>query len=102
MTISKTEIMSMIENELNHATTKFPTWPIRPEAAALIVAEEAGELMQAVNERVNEPHKGTTNYQILTEAIQTAVTAIRFANSIHEYDYGKPLQLTQDLCEVKE
>jgi len=75
-----------IELELNRAIEKFPTWPDDPIHAAAIVAEECGELQQAVLQNMYEPHK-TDLPSPEDEAIQTAAMAIRFLRSLHRYDF---------------
>ena len=82
---SLTEIMDNINAELEHAFTKFPTWPTDPIHAAQVVAEEAGELGQAALQACYEPNKATRQ-DMCEEAIQTAAMAIRFLMSVHTYD----------------
>ncbi len=70
------DIFADITNELHHAEAKFPTWPNDPVYAAANVAEEAGELVKAVLDQYYFPMDAANDAK--TEAIQTAVTAIRF------------------------
>lgn len=65
-----------IEAELRKARKQWPDWPEDAVHAAAIVAEEAGELVQAAN-RIRETGRGSVD-DLATEAIQTAATAIRF------------------------
>ena len=58
-----------------------PDWPTSPIHQAAIVTEEAGELLQASLNH-NE-HKGSKKAMI-TEAIHTAATVIRFLKNIEE------------------
>lgn len=67
--ISK-ETSQFIMKELGKARQKHPNWPTDPVYAAAIVAEESGELVQAVLNR------DTVNAR--KEAAHVVVTAIRF------------------------
>lgn len=82
---NRTEIWSEIELELRKAKKKFPGWPEHAAAQAGIVVEEAGELMQAClqykyqrKDLPEDEHKR----RMRKEAIQTAVTAIRFLENL--------------------
>jgi hypothetical protein len=65
----------MILTELEYACEQHPGWPADPVHQAAIVAEESGELVQAVLQHVYEPHKGGNP---IKEAVQTAAMAVRF------------------------
>lgn len=64
--------------ELRRAKELWPEWPSDHVYAAAIVAEEAGELVQAT---LNSAFKGKPDEHSYQEALQTAVTAIRFASN---------------------
>jgi len=84
------QIIKDILEELEKAKSKFPSWPNDPVHAAMVVAEESGELVKDVNELVYEPEK-TNRENVRKEALQTAVTAIRFLLSMDVYNF-KPAQ----------
>lgn len=76
-------VASKIVDEYNNALQKHPNWPIDSIHASAIVAEEAGELTRATlqhffyeNGRLEAAEK---------EAIQVAVTAIRFLEGLPKY-----------------
>lgn len=87
-------IITEILNELKRAKEKHPRWPVHIVSRAAIVAEEAGELIQAALKYKYEkpPGEVPTFYgvtprdrQILklkNEAIQTAAMCIRFLQSL--------------------
>ena len=70
-----------IFSEINRAEKLHPDWPTNPIHQAAIVSEEAGELLQASLNH-NE-HKGSKK-AIITEAIHTAASALRFLKNIEE------------------
>lgn len=81
--MNKHEIYNLINEELKRAKRNYPQWPDHVVARAAIVGEEAGELLQAALEIKYEPSKkGRTKEQQMEcmkkEAVQVAVTAIRF------------------------
>ena len=83
----KVSIMDDLLKELKRAKKKFPSWPDHPAAQAGIVVEEAGELMQAClqwkYERSPQAEgQAQQREQMRKEAIQTAVTAIRFLENL--------------------
>lgn len=69
------EVLSLVMTEIIRAEEKHPDWPADPVRAAAVVAEESGELVKAV---LDHEEKNSSQYAIVTEAIQTAATAIRF------------------------
>jgi len=73
--VTRHQVMTMVLDEIEHAKTIHPNFPSDPVHQAAIVAEECGELMQAVLQHVYEPHKGGSPVK---EAVQTAAMAIRF------------------------
>lgn len=78
----KVEIaLAQIFSEIDRAEKLHPDWPSNPIHQAAIVTEEAGELLQASLNH-NE-HKGSKK-AIITEAIHTAASALRFLKNIEE------------------
>ena len=73
--------LAQIFYEVGSAEKLHPDWPTNPIHQAAIVTEEAGELLQASLNH-NE-HKGSKKAMI-TEAIHTAATVIRFLKNIEE------------------
>ena len=63
--------------ETHQARTKFPWWPISPLYGAAIVAEEAGELLQACNNHYWD-QKGGGMEAIYKELVQLVAMCIRF------------------------
>lgn len=88
------EVLQMIENEVEAATRKFPTWPTDPLHALAVVGEEFGELTKDVLQLTYEPCK-TTSFAVQYEAIQTAAMAVRFLMSLDQYDYRQATQHEQ-------
>lgn len=83
--MNRNEIWEAIELELRRAKKKHPNWPDHPAAQAGIVCEEAGELMQACLQKKyeNKKHSPAEHEQRMREeAIQVAVTAIRFIENL--------------------
>ena len=74
-------VLAQIFSEIDRAEKLHPDWPTNPIHQAAIVTEEAGELLQASLNH-NE-HKGSKK-AIITEAIHTAVSALRFLKNIEE------------------
>ncbi len=60
-------------------------WPKYDVRAAAVVAEESGELVKAV---LDHEEKNTSRYAIITEAVQTAASAIRFLKNFEEKNNG--------------
>lgn len=81
--------------ELSCAVEKFPTWPNDPIHAAAIVAEELGELQQAILECVYDPEIENRS-SVHKEAVQTAAMALRFLMSIERYTFAPATQHTQE------
>jgi len=92
---SGSAVLSEIAAEVARAMRKFPRWPTDPIHAAAVIAEECGELQQAVLEAVYEPHKGSRP-NIRTEAIQTAAMCLRFLASMNAYVWFHAEQHTQN------
>jgi hypothetical protein len=70
--------VGLVLNELVAAKRAWPEWPKDLVYGAAVVAEEAGELVQAT---LNAHFKGTRRDLAKKEAEQTAVTAIRFISN---------------------
>lgn len=64
-------------DEVKNARLKFPWWPCDDRYAAVIVAEEGGELLKAANE-VFWSHKDATMDEVYAELVQTVAMCIRF------------------------
>lgn len=78
-------IFESIELELRKARRKHPNWPDHAAAQAGIVCEEAGELMRACLQWKYERNPNEEQKQlqdIKEEAVQVAVTAIRFLQNL--------------------
>jgi NTP pyrophosphatase (non-canonical NTP hydrolase) len=69
--------------ELGLARAKFP----KNEDLLAALAEEVGELAQALLHQKHEPEKGATDLSVRAEAIQVACVALRIAS---EGDAGFP------------
>jgi len=77
----KTEqIIALIMAEIERAEQLHPAWPRDLVKASAIVAEEAGETLQAAN-NYDESRSGKRH--IITEAIHTAATAMRLLKNIN-------------------
>lgn len=91
MTNELGDIIKQITNELKRAKKKFPSWPDHPAAQAGIVCEEAGELMrECLHWKYERPSDEEKQREIISnmkkEAIQTAVTAIRFLENLKPFN----------------
>ena len=73
--------LAQIFSEIDRAEKLHPDWPTNPIHQAAIVTEEAGELLQASLN--HKEHKGSKK-AIITEAIHTAASALRFLKNIEE------------------
>lgn len=85
--MDRREIWEAIELELRRAKKAWPNWPDHPAAQAGIVCEEAGELMKAslqwkYQRDENDYVQKKQIQHMREEAIQTAVTAIRFLENL--------------------
>src|SRR5262252_2117897 len=68
-------LIEPVLREMVKAGRKFPDWPTRGTDAAAIVAEECGELQQAV---LQATYEGGSVDAVRKEAIQTAAMALQF------------------------
>lgn len=85
--MDKNEIWQAIDAELKRAKKNYPVWPDHIVSRAGIVCEESGELMQACLQiKYDKGKKGRSLEEqkqlIKMEAVQTAVTAIRFLENL--------------------
>jgi hypothetical protein len=71
------EILYLMLEEVRKARTKFPGWPGNSVMACAIVAEEMGELPQAVNELYWDQGEAELA-DVQKEAIHTGAMLIRF------------------------
>ena len=78
MTLEK--ILALIMVEIDRAEKIHPAWPRDLVKASAIVAEEAGETLQAAN---NYDESRSGKQHIITETIHTAATAIRLLKNIN-------------------
>ena len=79
------DILDDIFKELARAKKQHPNWPDHPAGQAGIVCEEAGELMKACLQKKYERKKlsdADHRRNMRTEAVQVAVTAIRFLENL--------------------
>lgn len=74
-------ILGLVMAEIDRAEKLHPVWPKDPVKAAAIPAGEAGELLKAAN---NHGEKNTSRRQMVTEAVHTAASAIRFLKNLEE------------------
>jgi len=74
-------ILGLVMAEIDRAEKLHPVWPTDLVKAAAIPAEEAGELLKAAN---NHEEKHTSKHEIITEAVHTAASAIRFLKNMEE------------------
>ena len=74
-------IIGMVMAEIDRAENLHPVWPADLVKAAAIPAEEAGELLKAANDH---GEKRTSYQSIITEAVHTAASAIRFLKNLEE------------------
>ena len=74
-------ILGLVMTEIDRAEQLHPVWPTDLVRAAAIPVEEAGELLKAANDH-GEKH--TSRQAIITEAVHTAASAIRFLKNMEE------------------
>ena len=74
-------ILGLVMAEVVRAESLHPVWPSDLVKAAAIPAEEAGELLKAANDH-GEKH--TSQQSMITEAVHTAASAIRFLKNLEE------------------
>ena len=74
-------IIGLVMTEVDRAEKLHPVWPADLVKAAAIPAEEAGELLKAANDHDGEH---TSLQAMITEAVHTAASAIRFLKKLEE------------------
>tara|TARA_Y100000034_G_C6844347_1_gene382329 strand:- start:507 stop:806 length:300 start_codon:yes stop_codon:yes gene_type:complete len=74
------KVIDLVFSELKKAEAKHPSWPEDFIHGAAIVAEEAGELVQASLDHVYE--EGDRLEEMRTEAAQVAAMGIRFLTNL--------------------
>ena len=83
-------IIADILREIERAEEKWPGFPTDPVHAAAVVAEEAGELVQAALRATYESAAGTADAineeLMMQEATHTAATAVRFLLAMPEWE----------------
>lgn len=85
--MANTSILDDILKELKRAKKKHPVWPDHVVARAAIVNKEAGELAGATLKykyELKRYQKEGIVVEMKKEAIQTAVTCIRFLETIKD------------------
>lgn len=85
--MTREDAIRIIEVELELALEKWPHWPADPVHAAAVVAEEAGELMQACLDITYAPapfYFQRANIQ--KEAAQVGAMAIRMLMHVDQYE----------------
>ena len=68
-------IIKEVREEMDRAEAKFPGWPVDPIHGAAIVAEEAGEALQAA---LDYYYDRSDERPLRKELIHTAAMALRF------------------------
>lgn len=71
----------LILTELSRAEQLHPVWPNSLIHAGMVVAEECGEMVQAI---LNNHEKKGSKQAIIAETAQTAAMAIRLLKHIEE------------------
>lgn len=89
-------LLESVRAELRRAKVKFPLWPTDPLHALAILGEEFGELNKSVLEHAYEPRKSSLE-DVRVEAIQTAAMALRFLESLDDYEYQRSSSHTQSV-----
>lgn len=87
--MTKTEIIDAIMSEVERAETIHPDWCCDSMHAAMLVAKQSWELIQAALDHQNEdpdPKNGDTVAQMYKEAVQTAAMTVRFLEGLPYYD----------------
>ena len=74
-------IIGMVMAEIDRAENLHPVWPHDIVKAAAVPVEEAGELLKAANDH---GEKRTSYQPVITEAVHTAASAIRFLKNLEE------------------
>lgn len=77
--------LALVMAECHRAETLHPVWPWDHIHQAAIIAEEAGECLQAA---LNHREGKGSKRPMITEAVHTAAMAIRFLKNIEEKESG--------------
>ena len=72
-------VLAQVMAECDRAEKIHPVWPKHLIHAGMIVAEESGELCQAI---LNHNERKGSKRAIITEAVHTAAMAIRFLKNL--------------------
>lgn len=83
-TRKEAEAISLILRELRTAQAKHPRWVNDPIHAAAIMAEEAGETVQAA---INMSYAGGSPVAMVREAAQTGAMAVRILANLMAGNY---------------
>jgi hypothetical protein len=75
--------LALVMAECDRAEKIHPVWPRDHIHQAAIIAEEAGECLQAA---LNHREGKVSKQPMITEAVHTAATAIRFLKNIEVDD----------------
>ena len=92
--LSDSQIAMALMRECDRAQKLHPEWPADIIYQAVIINEEAGEVMKACMEYRFEPAKGVTMAHIIAEVVQVGAMAVRFLKNVPEI--GKYLGETDD------
>ena len=87
------DIYIEIDNEMHRAEKKFPHWCLDPVHGAAIVAEEAGEALQA---SLDFYYGRAGAHKIKKELIHTATMAIRFLLGFEESEEWVKKEVIKD------
>lgn len=93
-------VIDEVLRELDRAVDTYPQWPTDPVHAAAVVAEESGELVQAVLQCTYQPGKSDIHH-VRIEAVQTAAMALRFLARMDGYRFA-PCEQVPDPRGLKE
>ena len=72
-------VIGLVMAEIERAEKLHPVWPRDLVKASALIAEEAGEEIRAANDYAE---KRGSKRRIVTEAVHTAATALRFLKNI--------------------
>ena len=84
--MTRADAIAMVEAEIDRATKQWRGWPSDPVHAAGVVAEEGGELLKAA---MDYTYTWGAKDHMLTEAVHTAATAIRFIQAYGSGHYER-------------
>jgi len=81
------QAIEAILREYERATKIHPVWSADPVHAAAVIAEEAGEIVKAVNNIV-EGKMDAKDSDYATEAVQCGAMCLRFLANLPNYDWN--------------